>query len=69
MKFAENEFCWSILCEFLACVVHTVPELEIFCVLEGRAESTLSFLVFYKVRDKGFPPFPKEKIDSGVFEA
>ena len=37
-----------------------------FCVLEGRAESALSF-GFYKVRDKGFPPFPKEKIDSGGF--
>ena len=33
-------------------------------MLEGRAESTLSF-GFYKVRDKGFPPFAKEKIDSG----
>ena len=35
-------------------------------MLEGRAESTLSF-GFYKVRDEGFPPFPKEKIDSGGF--
>ena len=41
---------------------------EILCVLEGRAESALGF-GFYKVRDKGFPPFPKEKIDSGVFVA
>ena len=36
------------------------------CVLEGRAESALSF-GFYKVRDEGFLPFPKEKIDSGGF--
>ena len=35
-------------------------------MLEGRAESPLSF-GFYKVRDEGFPPFPKEKIDSGGF--
>ena len=35
-------------------------------MLEGRAESALSF-GFYKVRDKGFPPFPKEKIDSRGF--
>ena len=58
-----GQFCVN----FLACVVHTVPELKkIFCMLEGRAESTLSF-GFYKVRDEGFPPFPKEKIDSGGF--
>ena len=35
-------------------------------MLEGRAESALS-LVFYEVGDEGFPPFPKEKIDSGFF--
>ena len=35
-------------------------------MLEGRAESALSF-GFYKVRDEGFPPFPNEKIDSGGF--
>ena len=58
-----DQFCVN----FLACVIHTVPELKkIFCVLEGRAESALSF-GFYKVRDEGFPPFPKEKIDIGGF--
>ena len=59
-----GQFCVN----FLVCIVHTVPELKkkIFCVLEDRAESTLSF-GFYKVRDEGFPPFPKEKIDSRGF--
>ena len=69
-KFAENEFSGSILCEFVffACVVHTVPELKkIFCVLEGRAESALSFLVFIKSETKDSPPFPRKKIDSGGF--
>ena len=59
-----GQFCVN----FLACIVHTVPELKkIFCMLEGRAESALSFLVFIKSEMKDSLPFPRKKIDSGGF--
>ena len=33
----------------------------------GQGRKRTKFFGFYKVRDEGFPPFPKEKIDSGGF--
>ena len=54
---------WSIL----ACVIHTVSESECFLRARGRAESALLLSLCKVSRRKDSLPFPREKIDSGVF--
>ena len=53
-----GQFCVN----FLARVIHTVPELKKNILhAGGQGRKRTKFFGFYKVRDKGFPPFPKEK--------
>ena len=48
--------------------IYTVPEFEKYLACwGGQGRKHTKFLVLNKVRDEGFPPFPKEKIDSGNF--
>ena len=58
-----GQFCVN----FFACVVHTVPELKKNILHAGGQGRKRTKFGFYKVRDEGFPPFSKEKIDSGGF--
>ena len=68
-KFAEKEFCGQFCVNFWRASSTQCLNLKNILHAGGQGRKCTKFWFFYKVRDEGFPPFPKEKIDSRVFVA